>query len=417
VVVRKTTSTAPVPEGVTAVPEQEPTGPNPAPMPLALATGGSIAIQGSLTPAGPGDLEDRFAVQLGEAAPAASGEVAAGPTHQLAVELSPAPTLATTVMIRDAAGKLLATSTAAGGQRHGFPNLASGASGRFEVTVKRAGKRGAKPEDGGYALVLRSSPLGPGDEHEPNEDPASATAIGAAHREPQVAGYLGVRGDQDVFRIPLGEVTEGSVVHLDLDTPPEVVASLAVMDGQGKRLASVRGRKGERLGLRNLEPLRLVGGVGAPAAGAFFHALVRAEGPGELGRRYVLGVRAEPVADREREPNDDVARPSLLVREASGHIVPGDVDTYRIEAPAAALVLELHPPPRLDLSLQLAAPGGGWTRIERAGRGQSERAPVAAGAPLLVRVVGKRPTDGELDGAYRLTLSPSEAAGTGPPTP
>ena len=145
-------------------------------MPLALATGGALAVQGTLTPAGPGDLEDRFALQLGDPAAAATSDGGAGPTHQLAVELTPAPTLATTVLIRDAAGKLLATSTAAGGQRHGFPNLATGASGQFEITVKRAGKAGAKPEDGGYALVLRSSPLGPGDEHEPNEDPATATA-------------------------------------------------------------------------------------------------------------------------------------------------------------------------------------------------------------------------------------------------
>jgi hypothetical protein len=195
VVVRK--AAAPLAEGLTAVPEQEPAGPNAAPMPLALATGGTLAIQGTLTPAGPGDLEDRFALQLGDPA-AATGDGGAGPTHQLAVELTPAPTLATTVLIRDAAGKLLATSTAAGGQRHGFPNLATGARGQFEVTVKRAGKTSAKPEDGGYALVLRSSPLGPGDEHEPNVDPAPATAIGAAHTEPQVAGYRGTRGDQDV---------------------------------------------------------------------------------------------------------------------------------------------------------------------------------------------------------------------------
>ncbi len=418
-VVVRNKSTAPVPEGLTGIPEQEPASAAAGPMPVALPTGGALAIQGTLTPAGPGDLEDQFALQLGDPAAAPAADGGAGPTHQLLVEVTPAPTLATTVQIRDGAGKLLATSTAAGGQRHGFPNLATGASGRFGVVVKRAGKTGAKPEDGGYALVLRSSPLGPGDEHEPNEDVASATPIGATHTEPQVAGYLGTRADQDVFRVPLGEANEGSVIHLDLDTPPEVVASLAVLDGQGKRLVGVKGRKGERLGLRNLEPLRLVGGVGVPAAGAFFHALVRAEGPGDLTRRYVLGVRSEPASDREREPNDDVARPTPLGQEASGHLLPGDVDVYRLEAQAGPAVLELQPPPRLDLSLELAASGGGWTRIERAGRGQPERAPVAPGGPLLVRVVGKRPTDGELDAPYRLVLMPGvgEAAPPGAPPP
>jgi hypothetical protein len=416
VVVRKA-STAPVAEGMTALPEQEPAEPGTTAMPVALPTGGALAIQGTLTPSGPGDLEDRFALQLGDpSAPAPDG--GGGPSHQLAVEVTAAATLVTTVQLRDAQGKLLLTSTAAGGQRHGVPNLATGASGRFEVTVKRAGKTGAKPEDGGYLLVLRSSPLGPGDEREPNEDVASATPIGPAHAEPQVAGYLGTRGDQDVYRVPLGEVSEGSVIHLDLETPPEVVGSLAVLDGQGRRLAAVKGRKGERLGLRDLEPLRLVGSVGAPAAGAFFHALVRAEGPGELGHRYVLGVRAEPAADREREPNDDPARPTPLVGEGTGHIVPGDVDVYRLEARTEPGVLELQPPPRLDLSLEVAA-GGGWTRIEHGGRGQAERAPVAAGAALLVRVVGKRPTDGDLDGTYRLSLAPGQGeptpAGTPPP--
>jgi hypothetical protein len=132
----------------------------------------------------------------------------------------------------------------------------------------------------------------------------------------------------------------------------------------------------------------------------------------------VLGVRSEPASDREREPNDDIARPTPLGQEVSGHLLPGDVDVYRLEAQAGPAVLELHPPPRLDLSLELAA-SGGWTRIERAGRGQPERAPVAPGAPLLVRVVGKRPADGELDAPYRLLLIPGvgEAAppGAAPP--
>ena len=347
-------------------------------------------------------------MQLGD--PAAAGtDAGAGPTHQLAVEVTPSPTLATTLLLRDGQGQVLGISTAAAGQRHGFPNLATGARGNFGVTVRRAGKAGAKPEDGGYVLVLRSSPLGPGDEREPNEEAASATPIGATHTEPQVAGYLGTRGDQDVFRIPIGEVADGSVVHLDLDTPPEVVASLAVVDNLGKRLALVKGRKGERLGLRNLEPLRLLGGVGAPAADAYFLAVVRAEGPGDLTRRYVLGVRSEVAADREREPNDELIRATPLVREVSGHLLPADVDNYRLETQSGPAVLELQPPPRLDLSLETATPGGAWTRVERAGRGQPERAPVAAGAVTLVRVVGKRPTDGDLG----RPLSPDRGAGHG----
>ena len=234
-----------------------------------------------------------------------------------------------------------------------------------------------------------------------------------------MAGHLGTRGDQDLFRIPIGEVADGSVIHLDLDTPPEVVASLAVLDGQGRRLALVKGRKGERLGLRNLEPLRLVGGVGAPAAGAYFLAVARAEGAGDLTRRYVLGVRSEVAADREREPNDELVRATPLAREVSGHLLPGDVDNYRLEPQSGPAVVELQPPPRLDLTLEVTTPGGVWTRVERAGRGQPERAPVAGGAVMLVRVVGKRPTDGDSDAPYRLTLVPGtgEPAAAGAPPP
>jgi hypothetical protein len=94
--------------------------------------------------------------------------------------------------------------------------------------------------------------------------------------------------------------------------------------------------------------------------------------------------------------------------------LPGDVDSYRLEAASGQVGVELQPPPRLDLVLEVAAAaGGGWTRIDGGGRGQPERASLAAGG--LLRVVGKRAGDGDREATYRLVVSPGPGPAGGTP--
>jgi hypothetical protein len=420
-------ASAPVPEGMPVVAEQEPNSEAAPPMPLRLEAGGSLAVHGTLGLGGGADQdgEDVYTIELAGAPAApvaaapgsdAAADAAVVASHQLTVEVTPDAPLATAVVLRDPGGRTLGTSAGAPGARHGLPNVAVAATtgGRYTLSVRRAGK----PAPGAaapvaYLLVLKTAPLGAADEREPNDDPAAANPVGPAHSEPQVAGFLGGKGDQDFYRVPVGETGEASVIHVELELPPEAAASLTVLDGQARKLASARSRKGERLVLRNLAREAL-----APAqAGGLFLVVVRSDGAGDLERRYVLGIRSESAPDREREPDDDPAQARTIGSALTGHLTAGDVDVFKVTAPAGGdQQVEVTPPQRLDVVLEVMPAGATrWTRVDKAGRGQPERALIPGGVAVPVRVSAKRATDGEPDEPYTLLVTPAAAAPAGPP--
>jgi hypothetical protein len=404
------------------VAELEPNGEPAPPMPLPLAPGGSLAVHGTLG-VGTGaeqDAEDVYALEVAGGAPAAAGAPggdaggdasAPAASHQLTVEVTPDAPLATSVVLRDPTGRVLGTSAGPPGGRHGLPNVAVAlaAPARYTLSVRRAGKYAAGAASPvAYLLLLKTAPLGAADEREPNDDAASANAMGPAHSEPQAAGFLGGKGDQDYFRVPVGETAGATVIHLELEPPTDAAATLTALDGQERKLATARSRKGERVVLRNLAPEVL-----APAqAAGMFYVVVRSDGPGDLERRYVLGVRSEAAPDREREPNDDPAQANALGGALSGHLTAGDADVFRVVAPPVGdQQIEVTPPGRLDVVLETMAAGAArWARVDKAGRGQPERALVPAGATVTVRLSPKRASDGEPDEPYTVLVSPAGGA-------
>ena len=72
-----------------------------------------------------------------------------------------------------------------------------------------------------------------------------------------------------------------------------VAAALSVHDSTGRKIAAVRGRKGERLTLPNLVPPGAAADAGAAAGGGpCWYLVVRAESGIDRERRYVLHAEA-----------------------------------------------------------------------------------------------------------------------------
>ena len=137
-----------------------------------------------------------------------SGDAALPSNRALALEVTPAATLATVLELRDAAGVLL-------GQLLGRGRREPRAAQRRHPTRRALPDRGpARPDrkkppaapttrpSGSYALLVREVALGAGDEREPNDSLETATALAPAHAAPEMAGYFGTPRDRDFYRVP-----------------------------------------------------------------------------------------------------------------------------------------------------------------------------------------------------------------------
>lgn len=343
--------------------------------------------------------------------------------RRLSVEVRPDAELTVAVDALDEQGKPLVTSVASGaGLVDGIPNL-SVIPGTYYVRVKAGPNQATAPSgrggsagsgvaarDGGtsaggrYRLVVRLLPLQPGEEIEPNGKAALATEIALGG---DVAGYLGWRRDEDWFRFPLAGVAEGSVLSIDLDPVDEVAASVALYDSVEHRLTEQRGRRGERVAVRDLR---------LPPSEPHMFVVVRADAGRNVEAPYTLRLRTEQAkADGELEPNDDPAHAVPLADgSVLGHLGPGDVDVYKYVAAAPVeLDLEVSPPERVDAKLEILRTDGSiLTRVDSGKRREPERLPnvfIAAGT-VFIRISAAK-GDGNLDEPYRLSVTsrPAEA--------
>ena len=343
------------------------------------------------------------------APPAADGAAPPRPRYTIRVDARPDVGAGIKLDIADEAGKsLLAAVGAEPGQPLSMPNLST-AGGPTLVRVRRAA---AGEAPGRYRLIVKVAALEPGAEVEPDDTVAAANELALPG---EAIGYLGWKKDQDFYRLPTAGLAEGSVVAADLDPVPGVSAKLALLDATGRTLSESHGRRGERVALRN---------VLVPAGAAQVYLVAAADYGWNTDQRYAVRVRAElQKPGAEAEPNDDAAHAQAVADGSmvQGYLGRGDVDLYRYAAAApAVLVVEIAPPERASLKLELSNDAGVvLARGKPAGKGA--RAPLRASMPLptgsvLIRVIAGR-GEGNPDEPYRLTVTsrPAEADGGAPP--
>jgi hypothetical protein len=327
-------------------------------------------------------------------APAADGAAAAPPLRRsLRADLRPEAGLGATLEALDDAGKTLVIAGAAeADERVAIPNLAV-TPGTYYLRVHGSGDK-----LGAYRLIVRLAPLEPGGEIEPNGSAALATELAPGG---EAVGFLGWRRDQDWYRLPTGGLAEGSVLSVDLDPIPDVAASLTLSDAAERKLVESRGRKAERVALRNVRV--------PPGDGQVF-LMVRADAGANADARYNLRVRAElaRAGGGDAEPNDDPAHAQPIGDGTLlGFLGRGDVDVFRIAAPHAELDVEVVPPERVDVKLEILREDGTVAlRVDKGRRREAERMPnfYVEGASAFVRLSAGS-GDGNPDEPYRLTIS------------
>jgi len=330
------------------------------------------------------------------------------PKQVVRIEVTPEAEVAVKLEIIDTAGRpLLVAAGADPGQMVAIPNLALTAT----PPLLRVRRVAAGDAAGSYRLVVRLAPLDAGAEVEPDDTPAQANDLGIPG---EAIGYLGWRHDQDTYRLATASLAEGSVLAADLDPIPTVSSRLALVDAAGHKLSEARGRRGERVALRN---------VLVPPGTTQVFLVASADFGWSADERYDLRVSADlPKPGGEAEPNDDAAHAQAVADGTTqGYLARGDVDVFRYTVAAPVmLAVEIALPERASAKLEIANEQAVvLTRGKPTGRG---RKPLRAAlrvdvGTVLIRIVAGS-GEGNPDEPYRLTVSSSPVSdGTTPAPP
>ncbi len=415
-VVLVTTPDAGIDPGLPVTAESEPNGTLATAQKIDLGLAHAMVVNGSITPgaeaAGKGKDVDLYRLIIPEEAPpAVAGDAtpaapdAARPTtrRRLSAIVHPDLGLPVTVDVLDDSGQaLIGAPGSQPGEAEGIPSMVV-TPGTYFLRVRAA----QAAAEGSYHVTLRLQPLEPGEELEPNGKATLATEIAP---NGEAVGYFGSRHDQDWYRVPLDGLPEGSVLSADLEAVPGVTASVVVLDSVERKLTEVRGRKEERVPVRNI---RL-----APGDANIF-LLVRADVGRNLDVRYNLRVRTEVgkpgAAGGDLEPNDDARHASALADgTVQGYLGRGDVDVYRYTAAEPLeLDIEATAPERVDLRMEIIRETDNalLVRADEGKRQEPERLPnlfVPAGS-ILIRLSAPK-GDGNPDEPYRLTVASHQPA-------
>lgn len=390
-------------DGVATGAEAEPNDSLTAAQRLAVTESTPVAVAGDLAARGAKRDVDLFRIELPGNDAGAAGTTDAGaapPRLVLRADLRPAAGLSVSLDALDEAGHTLIATTGQAGEAIAIPNLAV----RGSVVLLRVRAAAGEAPASTYRLVVRLAPFDNGAEIEPNGDAPHATELALGG---EAVGYLGWHRDQDWYRLSTAGIADGSVLSADLDPIADVAVALQLVGPDGHKVSEARGRKGERLTLRNL---RLPPGDGP------VWLVVRAEAGWSGSARYNLRPRAELAkAGTEAEPNDDVAHAQPIEDgTALGYLARGDVDVYRYTTPGMALLdVEVTPPARAGVQVEILREDG--TLLARAESGRHESAHIAGasipGGPVFVRVSPRR-GGGNADDPYRLTISSRPPDGT-----
>ncbi|HVY40746.1 MAG TPA: hypothetical protein VHM31_22560 [Polyangia bacterium] len=384
-------------DGAPTTAEAEPNDTAAAAQRLALTETTAAAVAGDLAARGAKRDTDLFRVETPQGDAGAGGQRGdAGPLPPrlvLRVDLRPGAGLAVALDALDQAGHLLVAAAGGAGEAIAIPNLAV-TGGVVLLRVRAVGPEGATPS---YRLAARLVVFDTGAEIEPNGDAAHAGELPLGG---EAVGYLGWHRDQDWYRLGTAGAADGSLLSADLDPVADVAATLQLLDADSHKLSEARGRKGERVALRN---------VRIPAGAPSVFLVVKAEAGWSGTARYNLRSRAElPRAGTEAEPNDDVAHAQPVEDgTALGYLARGDVDVYRYTTAGIALLdVEVEPPERESVQVELLREDG--TLLARADSGRHVPARISGasipGGPVFVRVSPRRGAV-NADEPYRLTIT------------
>ena len=329
------------------------------------------------------------------------------PQFMARVDVTPEATVSVKIEALDLVGRtVISAGGAEPGQMVSIPNLPISIAAPF-VRVRRVA---AGEAPGSYKIVVHVVPLEAGGEVEPDDATNQANELALPG---EAIGFLGWRRDQDVFKLSTAALAEGSVLAADLDPIPNVSSRLAIVDVAGKKLSEARGRRGERVALRN---------VLVPPGTAQLFVIASADFGWSADQRYDLRVSADlPKAGGEAEPNDDPAHAQVVTDgTVQGYLARGDVDVFKYTASAPVmLTVEIAPPERATAKLEIANEEGVvLSRGKPTGKG---RKPIRAsmrveGGNVLVRVIAGS-GEGNPDDPYRLTISSAPAASDAPAPP
>ena len=340
--------------------------------------------------------------------------------RKLALEIASEGDRGLSLQLLDDGLKSLETISVDASDTAGMPNMAALPGRTYYFRVKAVAKPAKTPEtqptSQTYKLTIQLGDFELAEEREPNDSLASAqpvVMVGAA----DFAGFLGWQHDQDYYRIPAPEIA--SALDVDVDALEGVSASLQVLDGGGARIASGRGRRGERLALHNVTiPVAAVdGGAGFP----FFYVVVRSDSGQNRTQRYVLHLTMGMLRqDAEIEPNDN-PKNATAVRDGTitGFLPVGDVDYFRyLGEGQREVTFEVACPSRVRGKLEVVRQSDG--QVLAAAEAKKAKQTVVAkvpslGEPLLIRL-SQGKGDGNPNDPYSLKISsaamPDQKIGT-----
>ena len=380
-----------------------------------------LSVDGELTASGQGAGKDVDVFKLivpgrkdahVEAVDSAGAEDARTIGRRLSLEVAAGAGGALALQLLDEAAKTIEAVAVAPGENAGMPNMAVLPGRTYFVRIKPAAKTSkAEIEAPGnsYKLSVQLSDFELAEEREPDDSQASAqpvTMTGAA----DFSGFIGWAHDQDFYRVPSSEVV--SALDVEVEAVEGVALGLQVLDGSGSRIAVGRGRKGERLALRNVT---VPAGQGdASPSSNFFYVVVRGESGQNRNQRYVLHLSMGSLRqDSEVEPNDNAASATVIHDGTfAGYLPIGDVDYFRYaEGGSRELSVEADCPARVRCTLEVVRAKDGQALATAEAKKPKQAIAVARilteGEPVLIRL-GQGKGDGNANEPYVLKVS-SEA--------
>ena len=358
----------------------------------------------------PGNLQDSSAQTPPDSGLSEDPRLSA---KRLSIEISASGSAALSLQLLDDGLKSIESVGVEPGDVAGMPNMAGFPGRTYYLRVKVQGRANKKadpsPAGNAYKLTIQLGDFEIAEEREPNDSLETAQALSLVGTA-DFAGLFGWPGDQDFYRIPAPAVA--SALDIEVDAVDGVASGVQVLDGGGTRIASGRGRRGERVALHNVTLPAVQADAGAGARSLY--VVVRGESGHNLTQRYVLHLSLGMIKQgAEIEPNDDPSSATEVHDgNTTGFLPVGDVDFFRYTGDGPREVtIEMDCPSRVRGRIQVIRPsdGNNGQVIASAAAKRARKSVVldkipTLGQPLLIRV-GQGKWDGNPNQPYMLKIT------------